>query len=152
MRYANITPSFNWDWFEHRGTARGIFSSASGSQLAARESWNLACLQVLSVALPRPTFSRPAPDHSQTSLFSPGGPEEQTFSVSWLVILPNSTRQSCRLGYTVQHLPGPGFDMVWEKPPQPLNQARGTATDPCWAPLLSKKHWWCKSREKQQEL
>lgn len=107
MRYANITPSFNWDWFEHRGTVRGIFSSASGSQLTARESWNLPCLQVLSAALPQPTFSRPAPNHSQTCLFSSGNPEEQTFSVSWLVILPNSTRQLCRHGYTVQHLPGP---------------------------------------------
>lgn len=50
---------------KHRATAKGIFSTASGSQLTAWESWDLACLQVLSTVLPSTTsqtHSKPEPE------------------------------------------------------------------------------------------
>lgn len=50
---------------KHRAMAKGIFSTASGSQLTAWESWDLACLQVLSTVLPSPTsqtHSKPEPE------------------------------------------------------------------------------------------
>lgn len=105
---------------ENRGTARGIFSSASGSQLTAREAGILRVCKCFQKSctdwLPRHAASqslKPKP-----CFFSSGDPDEQMFSVSRLVgMMPKSTRRCADMGAphgTSQVLAVPAMRPGWD--------------------------------------
>lgn len=196
---------------EHRAMARGIFSTVSGSQLTVRESWDPACLQVLSIVLPWPTsqtHSKPEPE-TEALLFlfrSPrwaniflypnwlccqnqqGGTQTRaqlltpprswmpqsrrpagmyccSFPIPMLDLTPHgnpamraehiSFARDSTLTHNLKSRRLTGFDMVQENHCSHLARQENCKSIPVGVsllPQLSKKHWWGKSRAKQQEL